>query len=132
MAQVWDENWFGSTKTLDMHIVLAAAQDRRRRRRPAADRHDPRRRLPLRALRRVRRRLILSTGAIALAAVLDPRRPARASWRPRRARSDAAARLEREADAVAAAVDDRVERGAAHRPRPTSRTSCGPVTPSWS
>ena len=49
----------------------------------------------------------------------------------RRARSDAAARLEREADAVAAAVDDRVERGQPI-PRPTSRTSCGPVTPSWS
>lgn len=30
MAQVWDENWFGSTKTLDMHVMslrrkLAAA-----------------------------------------------------------------------------------------------------------
>ena len=21
MAEVWDEHWFGSTKTLDMHIV---------------------------------------------------------------------------------------------------------------
>ena len=20
MAEVWDENWFGSTKTLDMHV----------------------------------------------------------------------------------------------------------------
>jgi len=58
----------------------------------------------------VRRRLILSTGAIALAAVLILGVPL-GIVETRRARSDAAARLEREADAVAAAVDDRVERG---------------------
>jgi signal transduction histidine kinase len=58
----------------------------------------------------VRRRLILSTGAIALAAVLILGVPL-GIVESRRARSDAAARLEREADAVAAAVDDRVERG---------------------
>lgn len=44
MAEVWDENWFGSTKTLDTHVSLlrrklgedaeapAAADDRARRR----------------------------------------------------------------------------------------------------
>ena len=58
----------------------------------------------------MRRRLILSTGAIALAAVLILGVPL-GIVETRRARSDAAARLEREADAVAAAVDDRVERG---------------------
>ena len=58
----------------------------------------------------MRRRLILSTGAIALAAVLILGVPL-GVVETRRARSDAAARLEREADAVAAAVDDRVERG---------------------
>ena len=31
MADVWDENWSGSTKTLDMHVLGAAPQARRRR-----------------------------------------------------------------------------------------------------
>ena len=31
MARVWDENWFGSTKTLDVHIGWLRAQARRRR-----------------------------------------------------------------------------------------------------
>ena len=51
----------------------------------------------------MRRRLILSTGAIALAAVLILGVPL-GVVETRRARSDAAARLEREAAAVAAAV----------------------------
>ena len=29
MTDVWDEHWFGSTKTLDVHIAGAAPQDRR-------------------------------------------------------------------------------------------------------
>jgi len=58
----------------------------------------------------VRRRLITSTGLIALAAVLILGVPL-AVVETKRARSDAVARLEREADAVAAAVDDRVEAG---------------------
>jgi signal transduction histidine kinase len=58
----------------------------------------------------VRRRLIVSTAVIALAAVLILGVPL-GVVESRRARSDAAARLEREADEVAAAVDDRVERG---------------------
>ena len=29
MSEVWDTNWFGSTKTLDMHMVVAAPQARR-------------------------------------------------------------------------------------------------------
>jgi DNA-binding response OmpR family regulator len=40
MADVWDENWFGSTKTLDVHVAavrrkLAEAADSTRRRVPA-------------------------------------------------------------------------------------------------
>ncbi|MGZ4277779.1 MAG: ATP-binding protein [Solirubrobacteraceae bacterium] len=60
----------------------------------------------------MRRRLIASTGMIALAAVLILGLPL-GIVETKRTRSDAAARLEREADAVAAAVDDRVE---AHKP----------------
>ncbi len=58
----------------------------------------------------MRRRLILSTGLIALAAVLILGVPL-GVVETKRTRSDAASRLEREADAVAAAVDDRVEAG---------------------
>jgi signal transduction histidine kinase len=68
----------------------------------------------------VRRRLILSTGAIALAAVLILGVPL-GIVETRRARADAASRLEREADAVAAAVDDRIERGAHIAPRDVAR-----------
>ena len=59
----------------------------------------------------MRRRLIASTGLIALAAVLILGVPL-GIVETNNARSEATARLEREADAVASAVDDRVERGA--------------------
>src|SRR3954465_45319 len=60
----------------------------------------------------MRRRLVLSTALIALAAVLVLGIPL-AFVEANRERADADARLEREADTVAAAVDDRVERGQA-------------------
>jgi DNA-binding response OmpR family regulator len=41
MADVWDENWFGSTKTLDVHIAAV-----RRRLDAAAGRTDPPARVP--------------------------------------------------------------------------------------
>lgn len=58
----------------------------------------------------MRRRLIRSTGLIALAAVLILGVPL-GVVETKRTRSDAAGRLEREADEVAAAVDDRIEVG---------------------
>jgi signal transduction histidine kinase len=58
----------------------------------------------------MRRRLVLSTALIALATVLLLGVPL-AFVEANRERADAGARLEREADAVAAAVDDQVERG---------------------
>src|SRR5690349_5593316 len=58
----------------------------------------------------MRRRLVLSTALIALATVLVLGVPL-AFVEANRERADADARLEREADAVAAAVDDLVERG---------------------
>ena len=70
----------------------------------------------------MRRRLIVSTALIALAAVARPRHPARASSRPAQPRRRRPARLEREADAVAAAVDDRLERG-----RPSTRARAAPL-----
>lgn len=62
----------------------------------------------------MRRRLIVSTGLIAVAAVLILGIPL-GIVEARRARTEATQRLEREADAIAAAVDDRVE---AHQPIP--------------
>lgn len=59
----------------------------------------------------MRRRLILSTALIALAAVIVLGVPLGAV-EAARLRQDATSRLEREADAVAGAIDDRVERGA--------------------
>ena len=47
MARVWDENWFGSTKTLDVHVGWLR---RKLGDDPAAPRfiaHGARRRLPL-------------------------------------------------------------------------------------
>lgn len=58
----------------------------------------------------VRRRLVTSTALIALAAILVLGIPL-AVVESARVRSDQTGRLEREADAVAAVVDDRVERG---------------------
>jgi DNA-binding response OmpR family regulator len=42
MTDVWDENWFGSTKTLDVHIASL-----RRRLVEAAESHDPPARIPV-------------------------------------------------------------------------------------
>jgi hypothetical protein len=39
MADVRDENWFGSTKTLDMHVSWFAAQAGKGRREPAPADH---------------------------------------------------------------------------------------------
>ena len=42
---VWDEHWWGPTKTLDVHVAVAAPQARRR---PRLDHHAAGRRLPVR------------------------------------------------------------------------------------
>jgi signal transduction histidine kinase len=63
----------------------------------------------------MRRRLVVSTALIALATVLVLGIPL-AFVEAHRERADANARLEREADTVAGAVDDRVERGQALEP----------------
>src|SRR5881397_116829 len=64
----------------------------------------------------MRRRLIVSTALIALAAVIVLGVPLGAV-EAARLRQDVESRLEREADAVAGAVDDRLER---HQPIPAS------------
>jgi signal transduction histidine kinase len=68
----------------------------------------------------MRRRLIVSTALIALAAVIVLGVPL-GIVESRRAHSEATARLEREADAVAAAVDDRIEAGRPLRAASLSR-----------
>ena len=47
MARVWDENWFGSTKTLDVHVGWLRQKLGDDARRPALPAHRARRRLPL-------------------------------------------------------------------------------------
>ena len=53
MARVWDENWFGSTKTLDVHIGWLRRKLGDESDRPALHPHRPRRRLPLHRAGRV-------------------------------------------------------------------------------
>ena len=69
----------------------------------------------------MRRRIVVSTALIALAAVTILGVPL-GVVEGRRVRADATARLEREADAVGAAVDDRVEAG-----RPLTGTALAPL-----
>ena len=60
--EVWDTNWFGSTKTLDVRVE-PASQARRRLAEPALHPHRPRRGLPLRRRRRamsLRARLVVA------------------------------------------------------------------------
>jgi len=90
MDEVWDVNWFGSTRRSTCICPGCA-----RARRPAADRHRPSRRVPLRAL--MRRQLIATTALIALAAILVLGIPL-GLVESARARGDALGRLEREAD----------------------------------
>ncbi len=46
--RVWGPNYYGDTKTLDVHVKRLRAQDRRRSCAPRTDRDRPRRRIPLR------------------------------------------------------------------------------------
>ena len=57
--EVWDPNWFGSTKTLDVHVERHPAQARRRPERAALPAHGAGRRLPLLVARRGRMSLRL-------------------------------------------------------------------------
>ena len=84
-------NWFGSTKTLDVHVERAAQEARRRSRRAALPAHGARRRLPLRRRRRghvsLRLRLARRVRVRARARAGRARDPARAQpLEPRRRR----------------------------------------------
>ena len=55
MSDVWDEHWYGSTKTLDVHVAVVRRKlgaARRHRGIPSGDRDRPRTRLPPRTLHR--------------------------------------------------------------------------------
>jgi hypothetical protein len=106
MSRVWDENWFGSTRTLDVHIRwLRQKLDDDPRSRASSTR--PRRRLPLHRAGRVggvslRARLLLALAYVLVLAVLAllvplvfsvatastpksaPRRARRPTWSRRR------------------------------------------------
>ena len=99
MARVWDENWFGSTKTLDVHIALAAPEARRRPADAALPAHRARRRLPLHRARGVgavslRARLLLALAYVLVLAIVALEVPLRSACAtastPRSARRPAA------------------------------------------
>ena len=123
MSEVWDEHWFGSTKTLDVHVAalrrkLATAAGAPAPQR-AADRHPARPRVPAggpRPDRRrrlaVRRRIISLTVLAALVATVLFALPlgiAVMKYYRRRRHSD----LERAADAAALAVSHELSAGLA-------------------
>ncbi len=75
IREVWDTSWFGSTKTLDVHVERAPAQARRRPCRPALHPHGARCGLPLCVRRRAgsvtfRTRLVLAAFYVLTAVVL--------------------------------------------------------------
>ena len=75
--EVWDENWWGSTKTLDVHINSIRRKLGEQAGSTEPDHHDPRRRLPprTRAPERMRRRVLLAvllTTTLAVVAFFVP------------------------------------------------------------
>ena len=122
MSEVWDEHWFGSTKTLDMHISAL-----RRKLGDPAD--EPgrittlaRRRVPLRAA--MTRRVVLAIAGVAALAVIGFGIPLGAAIRQLYVK-EALLRLDREATAATIEVpqtfgEERVElprlkHGSVHR-----------------
>ena len=67
MSEVWDEHWFGSTKTLDVHIAALRRKLDERSDESQSDHDSPRRGLPVRAA--MRRRILLAILAITALAV---------------------------------------------------------------
>ena len=91
MADVWDENWFGSTKTLDVHIGFLRRKLGDDAARAALHPHGARRRVPLRGRggRHVslRARLLIALGYVVALVIVALRGAARAQpARPRRRR----------------------------------------------
>ncbi len=126
--EVWDMNWFGSTKTLDVHVSGLRKQARRRLAEPALHPHRPRRRLPLRRHRRVvslRTRLlaafayvlILVIVALEVPLVAQPLAPRRRRGQERR-RPPAGAAGRRQRGGRAGRRPRRLRAGAAGRARP--------------
>ena len=137
MSRVWDENWFGSTKTLDVHIRWL----RQKLGDDAADAalhpHGARRRVPLHGARRVAAvslRARLLARALLRPAAGDPRAAGaarRQRARPRRRRGQARRRCTQAEIVAATASGARARRlpGARRRTRPPPRCA---AASSWS
>ena len=118
MSRVWDENWFGSTKTLDVHMGWLRRKLGDDAADPALHPHGARRRLPLRRARRsgpvgLRARLLLALAYVLVLAVVALEVPLASSVADR---IDAEVRSQArgQADLVAATVADLLGAG---RPR---------------
>ena len=115
MSRVWDTNWFGSTKTLDVHVgglrrKLGDDPDR-----PDPYRDGPRRRLSLRrAGGRVtvslRRTLLLAIAYVLLLAVVALGVPLAVSLRDR-VDAEVRSQARSQADVVAASANEALEHG---------------------
>ena len=106
LQEVWETTWYGSSKTIDVHVAAL----RQEARRPGLDRDRARRRLPS---ARMSRRLLL--GYLGLDAV-RPGRPRGSAWRLRTpAPSGATSTAKVERDAVALALARRGRARAAGR-----------------
>ena len=112
MAEVWDENWFGSTKTLDVRIGWLR---RKLGDDPADPRppHRPRRRLPLLRARGVperlslRRALLLAFAYVLLLAIVSFGIPLGLALRDR-VDSEVRSQARSQADLVAATANDQL------------------------
>ena len=127
MADVWDENWFGSTKTLDVHMGWL----RRKLGDDAADAalhpHGPRRRLPLRGAgrserrKRLRTRLLLALAYVLLLAIVALEVPLALEPRATASTPRCARRRASQADVVAATAADLLAPRSATRSRRARR-----------
>ena len=110
MRDVWEIDWDASTKTLDVHLTVAAPQARRRPD-PSQVHHDrPRRRTAPRVRLTCADRLLAAFVIVAAATVVALGVPLAIIGRST-ARNEAVQRADREADGIALTIITRLRRG---------------------
>ena len=121
LQEVWGYDYFGGTRTVDVHVRRLRAKLGPELR--GAHRHRPQRRLPVRAAEVRRRRFSRARGLTWRAPMRVPSRSTRAPRRPSVLRG-AAGRRAAEADGVGA-LSEHVPAAPAARRRRGRRTCCG-------
>ena len=125
MAEIWDENWFGSTKTLDVHIGWLRKKLGDDPATPALHPHGPRRRLSLRragggSTLSLRVRLLLALAYVLVLAIVALEVPL-ALQLGRRVDAEVRSQATNQADVVAATAAEPLRTGRDARARPSWR-----------